>query len=443
MSDANNPNIPPSQFDASADLNWQENESNFPEDAISEDAALEEKLFWAIEPSDLSKLDWQENEGNSLGEEYFEATEFEITAFDNSEFEVTEFEDDQEVAPLYPTVEEQLFSMLTEIDRLDDETIVEPPLEETQVREIAEPAIAFETALGDIDRSLSQSVFYEDDKDVNWFAIAHRLEEQNQELDRTIFLLRQNLEESQTKLKQQLQRSQVTENATLQQAEELLQTQDQLIELATELETSQEKLQHQQTTIQKLTQQLEFSQQQVIRLEKEYFLLQENCDDKAQQLLSMEKHLSELWSRLHRQQRYTLEYKAALEEYLKTSATPRQRELLSEFPAIAPSLEEETEIKPWSAVSQQKDAALSSSERRANLSESDNSDRYNESDFEDYLEDPSILEVDIAEVLETSETRIVALPRENWPSPLITTTRKSQLEIKVDLPGFLRTRHSG
>jgi chromosome segregation ATPase len=443
MSDANNPNIPPSQFDASADRNWQENEDNF-----SEDATLEEKLFWAIDPSDLPKRDRQNNEGNSLSEEELEDTEFEVSGlednefFEDTDFEVSGLEDNEEVKPLYSTVEEQLFSLLTTIDNLDEETSKESPLEQTDVTETTEASNPLETALADLDRSLLQKAFYEGDRDTNWFEIAHQLEEQNQKLDRTIFLLKQTLEESQANLKQQLERSLVTENTALQQAEELLQTQDQLINVANELETSQLKLQRQQTTIQKLTQQLEFSQQQVTRLEQEYSLLQENCDDKSQKLVSMEKHLSELWSRLHRQQRYTLEYKTALEEFLKTSATPRQRERLSQFPMITSSIDSETAIEPWSTVSQQKESDLSSSERRTNLSESDNSDRPFESDFEDYLEDPSILEVDIAEVLETSETRIVAVPRENWPSPLITTTRKSQMEIKVDLPGFLRTRHS-
>jgi hypothetical protein len=419
MSDANNPNIPPSQYDASADRNWQENEDNYPKDAT-----LEEKLFWAIDPSELSKHDRQESEGNSLGEEVFEDTEFEDI----------EFEDTEEIKPLYPTVEEKLFSLLTEIDNLDEQTEAIATEEETN---------SLETALADLDRSLVQKAFYEGDRDANWFEIAHQLEEQNQELDRTIFLLKQNIEESQANLKHQLERSQVAEDTAILQAEELLLTQDRLLELANELETSQVKLQQQQTTIQKLTQQLEFKQQQITRLEQEYSTLQENCDDKAQKLLSMEKHLSELWSRLHRQQRYTLEYKAALDEFLKTPPTPRQRERLSQLPLIASSLEEETGIEPWSMVSEQKDSALSSSERRSHLNQTDNSDRRFESDFEDYLEDPSILEVNIAEVLETSETRIVAVPRENWPSPLITTTRKSQMEIKVDLPGFLRTRHSG
>ncbi|WP_139253641.1 hypothetical protein [Hydrococcus rivularis] len=322
------------------------------------------------------------------------------------------------------TLEEQLFSLLETIDSS------EPPFSA-----IESNAVELEASLVD-----AGSNWYSErlEGDTDWFEIAHQLEEQNQELDKTILQLRQALNESQQQLQE---RSQSAEAALAQQAEQLQQAQDHIARLVARLDASQQQVERQQLKIATLSQQLEFAQQQIARLEREYAVLQEDCNDKDQKLLAMEKHIRELWSRLHRQQRYALEYKAALEQYLGASDARVILGESSNFSLTPPVTSKVTAIEPWSS---QSDRFSSSSPKDANAIDSS---------LDKPLEEAFIMEIDASEVLEIAESdaeplnlnpnsQITTPPRPNWPSPIISSNQKPPAQVSVDLPSFLRNRRS-
>jgi chromosome segregation ATPase len=388
MSDANPSNIPPSQSNfSSANGDLPENWS-----VPISDENLEEQLLSLIELASSTDDEEQENS------------------------------DDLE----QQTLEERLFSLMETIDSFESSS----------------PAIESETV--ELEASLveADSNWYNErlKGETDWFERAYQLEEQNQELEQTILQLRQALKESQQQLQE---RSQSAEAAIAQQAEQLQQAQDQVARLMARLDASQQQVERQQLKIATLSQRLDFAQQQVARLEREYVLLQEDCNDKDQKLIAMEKHLRELWSRLHRQQRYALEYKAALEQYLGTSDARVVLGQASGFSLTAPLTSKVTAIEPWSS---QQNQFPSSSEREANAVDSSLDD--------ESLEEAFIMEIDASEVLEIAESdaetlnlnpnsQIANPPRPNWPSPIISSTQKPQAQGSVDLPSFLRNRRSG
>jgi hypothetical protein len=98
-------------------------------------------------------------------------------------------------------------------------------------------------------------------------------------------------------------------------------TQGQTIDLYQQLEAVHQTSQRQQILIETLTGQLESSQERVAQLEREAALVQQRYNDQAQRLIQTENNCRDLQARLHRQQRYTLQFKAALEKSLDV-ATP-------------------------------------------------------------------------------------------------------------------------
>lgn len=348
MSDANTPNIPPSQPNFSADGNWQVNWG----EPIT-DESLEEQLLALSDFTNFTEESWQENSpdcerGQILEEQFFSSLET-----------MDDFESSSE------TVNLEAFLVTSE---------QKYPSGESQ-------------------------------EETNWFEIAHQLEQQNQELSATILQLKQALDDSHQQLQAQIERSQNAETTIAQQADALHQIQDQTAAAVARMEASH------RSTVASLSQQLEFSQQQTAQLEREYAILQEECNDKAQKLSAMEKHLRELWTRLHRQQRYALEYKTALEQYLGNSG-----DRADNFP-FATTI---SAIEPWS-------------------------DRKELDIFDVDAEQSFVMEVSASAIEETTESDPESLALNSSatsPSPVISSTRQPRVETTVDLPSFLRTRRS-
>ncbi|MBE9181080.1 hypothetical protein IQ268_21195 [Oculatella sp. LEGE 06141] len=96
--------------------------------------------------------------------------------------------------------------------------------------------------------------------------------------------------------------------------------QEQIVQLSYQLEFAQQTSQRQQIRIETLTAQLEGSQERVARLEREAALVQQRCDEQSHLLTQTENICRDLQSRLQRQQRYTLQFKAALEKCLEVPA---------------------------------------------------------------------------------------------------------------------------
>ncbi|MBW4521504.1 MAG: hypothetical protein KME16_17640 [Scytolyngbya sp. HA4215-MV1] len=97
--------------------------------------------------------------------------------------------------------------------------------------------------------------------------------------------------------------------------------QAQLSGLLQELVASQQAVQQQQSLIDTLTAQLDSSQERVAQLERECALTQQRHHEQVQLLMQAESTCRDLRSRLHRQQRQTLQYKAALEQCLEMPLT--------------------------------------------------------------------------------------------------------------------------
>lgn len=154
------------------------------------------------------------------------------------------------------------------------------------------------------------------------------------------------------------ERSQAQEAILAQKNQELSEAQDYSTRLFQELEQSHQTAQKQQILIETLTGQLEARQEQIAQLERECALTQQRHDDQIQFVRQAETSCRDLQSRLHRQQRYTLQFKSALEKCLDVP-TPQSQVHFSEPPTIAVAKAENAPIqlfapkappvKPWSA----------------------------------------------------------------------------------------------
>lgn len=146
-------------------------------------------------------------------------------------------------------------------------------------------------------------------------------------LDR-VSQLEEALDRSQNALKAEVKRSQdhptFAEYHTNGQVavHELSAAQEQIVGLYQQLEFVHQTSQRQQILVETLTEQLEASQERVAHLEREAALVQRRYNEQTQLLTQYENNCRDLQSRLHRQQRYTLQFKAALEKSLEVSSPP-------------------------------------------------------------------------------------------------------------------------
>ncbi len=179
----------------------------------------------------------------------------------------------------------------------------------------------------------------------------------NNQLYEEVEHLKDDFAESEKALQWQKRRSSVAESMLNQQTKELAAAQAQIKSLFQELETSAQTIQRQENFIETYKAQLQISQQRLAQLERECALLQTNYNEQAQQASQSENTCRELRSRLMRQQRQTLQFKAALEKCLESpghddcadDTTSHQtrfaRKARSLFPNVQP-------IRPWSVESE-------------------------------------------------------------------------------------------
>jgi hypothetical protein len=153
----------------------------------------------------------------------------------------------------------------------------------------------------------------------NLLALNEELRAANNNLYEQVEQLKDNLAESEKVLQWQKTRSSVTESMLNQHTQELAAAQEQIKSLFQQLETAVQSVQRQETFIDTHKAQLQISQQRLAQLERECTLLHTNNNEQSQQLLQSENVGRELRTRLMRQQRQTLQFKAALEKCLDTS----------------------------------------------------------------------------------------------------------------------------
>lgn len=150
----------------------------------------------------------------------------------------------------------------------------------------------------------------------SWEAIDHdnrELRQQNEQLMDWISELEESFNQCQSALQLQRERCQ--------HLEQLLSTAGRGASpkpSADEVATSQQ-LQKQRILVDTLTLQLHQSQERASQLEKEYVLTQKRFAEQTQRLVQVENECRSLKTRLSRQQRYTLQFKAALERCLEVS----------------------------------------------------------------------------------------------------------------------------
>jgi len=127
------------------------------------------------------------------------------------------------------------------------------------------------------------------------------------------------LTESEATLQQQRKRSTVAESMLKQHTQELNAAQAQIQSLFEQLENSVQNVQRQESLAESYRGQLEFNQQRLAQLERECALIQNKYGEQTRLLSQSENACRELRTRLKRQQRQTLQFKAALEKSLETS----------------------------------------------------------------------------------------------------------------------------
>lgn len=155
----------------------------------------------------------------------------------------------------------------------------------------------------------------------NLFLLAAELRQRNRDLLVRVNHLEKAYAECQEALQAQKVRSQSQETLLAQASEQLKASQEQVTRLFRELESSHQAAQRQQILIETLTQQLENSQERIAQLERECAFTQQRYNEQSHQLFQSENHARELSARLHRQQRQTLQFKAALEKCLEMPAS--------------------------------------------------------------------------------------------------------------------------
>ena len=143
------------------------------------------------------------------------------------------------------------------------------------------------------------------------------------------------------------------------QRQEFSGSQARLGDLFVELEQSHRMAQRQQILVETLMDQLQQSHEQIAQLERECASAQARSSEQAQLLLQAEHTGRDLRSRLHRQQRYTLQFKAALEKCLDVPPVTAQgfvADLLSTDVPESPTnpvklnIPRSQPVQPWSAV---------------------------------------------------------------------------------------------
>ncbi|MBR8837164.1 MAG: hypothetical protein DSM106950_24950 [Stigonema ocellatum SAG 48.90 = DSM 106950] len=149
-------------------------------------------------------------------------------------------------------------------------------------------------------------------------ALNEELRSANNDLYNQVENLTVALTEKELALQWQKKRGCVTESMLNQQTAELSAAQEQIQSLYQQLETAVQTVQHQEMFIEKHKAQLEINQQRLAQLERECALIQSNYQEQSHQLLQSENTCRELRTRLMRQQRQTLQFKAALEKCLET-----------------------------------------------------------------------------------------------------------------------------
>jgi hypothetical protein len=198
------------------------------------------------------------------------------------------------------------------------------------------------------------------------------LHECNRDLLQRLAQLETALEESQNTLQNR-------ETLLEQRTAELENTQEQLTRLFGKVEVSHQTLQSQEILVESLRSNLATSQARLAAVERECASTVQRYNEQLHQLVATENVCRELRSRLHRQQRHTLQFKAALERSLEMphikppiidppdnvddTATAQLESLLAAVKSSqvpVPPAFNASPVKPWSESAEHSEAVAAS-----------------------------------------------------------------------------------
>ncbi|MDY7013623.1 MAG: hypothetical protein SVX43_08450 [Cyanobacteriota bacterium] len=196
-------------------------------------------------------------------------------------------------------------------------------------------------------------------READWFSLARKLRQRNRDLLKKVASLEQSLAETQEALQNEIARSRSSETLNAQQAKELQAARAKIGSLYRDLEASNQTLQQHRTSVEGVSDQLDEAVERVAQLERECTVLQQRYDEQSQQLEAARHKTGELSARLERQQRRTLQFKAALDRCLEEGAGESRQER-DRIPALFSEAESQPEedsgitaaraqpIQPWS-----------------------------------------------------------------------------------------------
>jgi len=212
--------------------------------------------------------------------------------------------------------------------------------------------------------------------------IIQALHDCNRDLVKRVTELESNLEEYRDKW-------QNTETLLKEKTQELTATQRQVSRLFYKLEACNEIIQRQEVLAETLRENWENSQARQGQLERECALTQQRYNDACYRAMELENSCRELRSRLYRQQRQTLQFKAALERTLETptgdvvEATATDEETRGSIVLhptankIVSAIAAEP-VKPWSAQLHKETAQPKESEKSINIEKQPASEQVSE-----------------------------------------------------------------
>lgn len=132
----------------------------------------------------------------------------------------------------------------------------------------------------------------------------------NSQLLKRVAQLERALQECRSYLQRERRQTEALSSQLEQQTKELKSTTE-------ELEVTRQEVEARQVAIANLSQNLQFTQERMALMERECALTQENYQEQSQLKQQLENTCRELRARLHRQQRHTLQFKAALEKCIE------------------------------------------------------------------------------------------------------------------------------
>jgi hypothetical protein len=303
------------------------------------------------------------------------------------------------------------------------------------------------------------------------------LTQQNQTLRDRIEHLETSLAQSQIALRLELEhwesivssgdeRIQEKDAAIVRHLTEMAASQDKVTELFQTLETSHQTSQRQQILIETLNAQLLNSQERVAQLERECASTQQRFGEQTQTVMQQENQGRDLKARLYRQQRYTLQYKAALEKCLEvpTNAAPVAPVLISDSInsdniksgfGKQVSMPTSIPVQPWSAPETEVTDPSQTAWLNSFLSDSDQfptTEAVTNLEWQSELA-PQTLSFDMSEEFDASNDVSIADRLDAWiepdsreastsPSPFITLSPMSEVDLQEagDVP--LKKRES-